>query len=206
LDFRDTFRVPSAIDKEEPVDRTGRVSTLRKASAAMQIHLSRQQLLVVEPTVLSAADPEQWFALGLVFGAYLLPGGVANFSAGPVGERPSWDNLRRQLKWRSRVLCTFRRRASAPVTILSAFERTGWREGLVPDPLPPLVDPVRARRRLEMAVKNLNRRLPKRTLRFRHDAGAGGVWWESCPTGPPSDSGYRIGRLGTDGRAELTTR
>ena len=108
---------------------------------------------------------------------------------GPAGPPlPHWDGVRRQLWLGARLLRQFRQPAPVQAAVLAAFQARGWAAGHAPDPVPrePGDTDEEARQRLHEAVKNLNRRLPPGTIRFRTDGGTG-LWWEYAPAG--SDTG-----------------
>ena len=108
------------------------------------------------------------------------PGSPDPSSRGPP--LPHWDPVRRQLWLGPRLLRQFRQPAPVQVAVLAAFQGCGWAAGHAPDPVPrePGDTDEDARRRLHEAVKNLNRGLPRGTIRFRAD-GATGLWWEYVP-------------------------
>ena len=102
--------------------------------------------------------------------------------ADPTPPLPHWDPVRRQLWLGARLLRQFRQPAPVQVAVLAAFQARGWAAGHAPDPVPrePWETDEDVRRRLHEAVKNLNRGLPRGTIRFRAD-GATGLWWEYAP-------------------------
>ena len=95
---------------------------------------------------------------------------------------PEWDPVRRQLRLSSRVLKEFRQPAPNQITVLDAFQTASWPRR-IDDPLPPFFgnDQTAAKQRLHETIKNLNRALPRRTIRFRGDGSGRGVLWESWP-------------------------
>ena len=100
-----------------------------------------------------------------------------------VGPRvPDWNGGLGELWLGGEFLCEINP-ASYPAMILAAFQSHGWAAGHIPNPLPSepgeSADDVRGR--LENAVKNLNRKLPAGTLRFRPTHSGAGVRWEYAP-------------------------
>jgi hypothetical protein len=95
---------------------------------------------------------------------------------GPLG-RPCWDGERRVLWWRGRVVKELRREAPGQEPVLAAFEARGWPER-VDDPLEDEVG-VDPKQRLRDTVKNLNRGLPRATIRFHTDGTGRRLVWEA---------------------------
>jgi hypothetical protein len=95
-----------------------------------------------------------------------------------VPARPVWDPVRRRLWLGERLLRAFGRAAPGQAAVLDAFQAHRWTRRPFPDPLPPEPgeEPGSARRRLHETVKNLNRGLPRVTIRFRENGRV--VWWE----------------------------
>jgi hypothetical protein len=93
---------------------------------------------------------------------------------------PSWDAEGRCLWLGDRLLLRFRQPAPHQTRLLEAFEEQRWLGGHIDDPLPrfDLENDEDAKRRLHETIKNLNRRLPAGTIRFRGDGTGQGVWWE----------------------------
>lgn len=90
--------------------------------------------------------------------------------------RPTWDDQRHELRVGSVVIKQFKWRASNQETILTAFEEEEW-PPRIDDPLPqdPEIDP---KRRLNDAIKSLNRRQKTPILRFHGDGSGQGIYWE----------------------------
>jgi hypothetical protein len=76
------------------------------------------------------------------------------------------------------VIRPYERFAPRQAVLLSAFETRGWPTEPIPDPfLPERGDDAEdARKRLRATVENLNRELPRGTIRFRVIGTY--VWWE----------------------------
>ena len=89
---------------------------------------------------------------------------------------PTWDDQRHELRVGSVVIKQFKWRASNQETILNAFEEEQW-PPRIDDPLPqdPEIDP---KRRLNDAIKSLNRRQKTPILRFHGDGSGQGIYWE----------------------------
>lgn len=90
---------------------------------------------------------------------------------------PHWDGIRRLCLGR-RVLREFHRVAPRQAALLAAFEEHGWAASPIRNPFMPEPGegPDDARRHLRLTVQNLNRALPKWTIRFRDNGDR--VWWE----------------------------
>jgi hypothetical protein len=90
--------------------------------------------------------------------------------------RPRWDGVRLWLG--DCVIRPYERFAPRQAVLLSAFEARGWPTEPIADPFPPepCDDPEDARKRLRATVENLNRELPRGTIRFRVIGTC--VWWE----------------------------
>jgi hypothetical protein len=93
---------------------------------------------------------------------------------------PHWDADARQLWLGGVLLKEFRQPAQNQTALLDAIEARGWVIGHVSNPLPRERDEseTEAQERLHETIKNLNRGMPPRTIRFRGDGSGRGVWWE----------------------------
>lgn len=91
--------------------------------------------------------------------------------------RPAWDAASRTLSWGGKVAKQLHREASGQEVILAAFEAAGWPER-IDNPLPEdrADEP---KQRLRDTVKNLQRGIAPRTIRFRTDGRGRGVRWEA---------------------------
>jgi hypothetical protein len=115
-------------------------------------------------------------------------GGCALRLAEPGGTAgvPSWDPVRRELRWRAALVKQFRLPAPNQELILAVFEEEGWAE-YIDDPLPSRAgqDP---KQRLHDTIKSLNRNQRHRVLHFRGDGSGRRVGWEPAaalaPYGP----------------------
>jgi hypothetical protein len=112
--------------------------------------------------------------------------------AGAAPGLPFWDPIRRRLWLGDRLLLAFGRRAPVREALLAACQARGWAAGYHEQPLPPEhgEPPDQVRGRVHEAVRNLNARLARGTLRFHQDPAGTGVWWE---VGPPPDEGHAAG-------------
>ena len=101
-------------------------------------------------------------------------------SASPAGLLPFWDAQGRRLWLDGAVLKVFRQPAPNQTRLLDVFQETGWIETHIDDPLPPEPheDEQDVKRRLHETLKNLNRGLPRGSIRFRGDGTGQGVRWE----------------------------
>ncbi len=95
---------------------------------------------------------------------------------------PHWEMEARRLWLGDRLLLQFRQPAPHQTRLLQAFEEQRWVSGHIDDPLPrsEVENDEDAKRRLHETIKNLNRRLPGGTIRFRGDGTGQGVRWEYC--------------------------
>jgi hypothetical protein len=93
---------------------------------------------------------------------------------------PSWDAQTRRLWLGNRLLKEFRQPAPHQTRLLDVFEKQGWLHGHIADPLFAREHESEqdAKRRLHETLKNLNRALPARTIRFRGDGTGQGIFWE----------------------------
>ena len=91
---------------------------------------------------------------------------------------PSWDGGLAELWFCGRRVKRFLQLAPRQVEILAAFEAMGW-PPRIDDPLPPFVEGGEedAKERLHVAIGNLNRHLPRGTIRFGGDGTGRGIRW-----------------------------
>jgi hypothetical protein len=92
-------------------------------------------------------------------------------------EVPFWDEERRELWFRNRLVKCFRQPAPNQEAILQAFQEEGWPHR-IDDPLSPN-GKVKPKVRLHDTVKFLNHQAT-RLLRFRGDGTGEAVCWEVC--------------------------
>lgn len=88
---------------------------------------------------------------------------------------PRWDEEKRLLVWRGRIIKSFRVPAPNQELILSALEQDGW-PPQIDDPLP-VTAFVNPKVRLHDAIKGLNRHQVHRLLRFEGNGNGRGVCW-----------------------------
>jgi hypothetical protein len=91
---------------------------------------------------------------------------------------PRWDRDRQELRVGSIVVKRFKVPAANQETILAAFEEEGW-PPRIDDPLSPHGD-LPPKRRLQAAIKSLNRNQKRPLIRFLGDGSGQGVRWEFC--------------------------
>ena len=97
--------------------------------------------------------------------------------------RPQWLVAGLQLRLGDRLIREFRNNAPCQVLMLDAFEAQHWPDEPIPNPLSrtPGESADEVRQRLVDTVKNLNRELPRGTIRFRVVPGAVRVAWQYAP-------------------------
>lgn len=102
------------------------------------------------------------------------PGGPSPASA--AAARPSWDDVPRELRVGRVLIKRFVQPALMQAAILAAFQESGWPHE-IDDPLRPTpgIDP---KRRLNDAVKSLNRCQRANVIRFRTARRGTAIRWE----------------------------
>jgi hypothetical protein len=90
-------------------------------------------------------------------------------------EKPTWNQDRRELSFRGKVVKSYRVPSPNQEHILNAFQEEEWPE-FIHDPLPPAGD-MEPHRRLQATIKSLNRRQSNNLIRFRGNGGDR-VFWE----------------------------
>lgn len=93
---------------------------------------------------------------------------------------PQWDSLRRELCLAAELVKRFNRPAPNQENILSTFQEQHWPQWIA-DPFPVAADQQERppSRRLQDAIRALNRNQLIRLIHFRGDGKGGGVVWES---------------------------
>jgi hypothetical protein len=93
---------------------------------------------------------------------------------------PYWDALGRRLWLGGILLKEFQQPSPNQTRLLDVFQEEGWVLAHIDDPLPlaPWEKEKDAKRRLHDTIKNLNRGLPRGTIRFRGDGTGQGVRWQ----------------------------
>jgi hypothetical protein len=91
---------------------------------------------------------------------------------------PKWDCVHQELRIGAIVVKRFRVPAASQGAILAAFEEEAW-PPRIDDPLPPQLN-VPPKRRLQEAIRSLNRNQKQPLIRFYGDGNAQGVLWEFC--------------------------
>jgi hypothetical protein len=112
-------------------------------------------------------------------------GGREKAAEGRRSVLPHWDGDSRTLWLGPERIKEFLRPAPSQEAILAGFESQGWDRGHVANPLPveSWESAEEAKARLHETIKNLNRGLPRDTIRFRGDGTGTGVRWAyCCPT------------------------
>ncbi len=89
---------------------------------------------------------------------------------------PEWDSVRHELRVGGLLVKQFKLPSPNQETILSAFEEEGW-PAQIDDPLPPHPDQD-PKRRLQDALKGLNRAQKNHLLRFMGDGTGQGILWK----------------------------
>ncbi len=100
----------------------------------------------------------------------------ASQSAGQAS-LPKWDCNRRELWFNGQLVKQFKLPSANQETIIVAFEEERWAPR-VDDPLPPTPD-IDPKRRLNDAIKSLNRRQKHQCIRFMGDGRGTGIIWEA---------------------------
>jgi hypothetical protein len=89
---------------------------------------------------------------------------------------PVWDSVRRELRYRNRIVKRYRVPAANQELILAAFQEEGWPQ-FIDDPLPPR-DELDPKRRLQATIKSLNRNQLVRLIRFHGNGNGLQIYWE----------------------------
>ena len=95
-----------------------------------------------------------------------------------TNELPSWDATRHLLTFHGQLVKHFKSPAHNQELILSTLQEVGWPTH-VDDPLPPSPD-LDAKRRLNDAIRCLNKNQVNVLLHFRCDGTGQGILWEVC--------------------------
>jgi hypothetical protein len=105
---------------------------------------------------------------------------MGSAARGPGADLPHWDAGCRRLWLGGVLLKEFRQPSPHQTRLLDVFQEQGWAITHIDDPL--LIEPGEreedAKRRLHDTIKNLNRGLPRGTIRFRGDGTGQGVLWQ----------------------------
>jgi hypothetical protein len=111
-------------------------------------------------------------------------GGDGPLTAADIMIRPQWDEDEGCLSLGRYLLKKYRKKSSAQVKLLTAFESAHWPMEPIANPLQPELGdtPDDLRDRLHNTVKNLNKELPARTIRFWVEGDQ--VGWRYSP--PPN--------------------
>lgn len=104
---------------------------------------------------------------------------LASGDSNTGGSLPYWDGLSRRLWLGGILLKEFQQPSQNQTRLLDVFQEEGW-DAHIDDPLPlaPWEKEEDAKRRLHDTIKNLNRGLPRGTIRFRGDGTGQGVRWQ----------------------------
>ena len=97
---------------------------------------------------------------------------------------PKWLPERRELRVGNLIVKQFKLPARNQETILAAFEEEGW-PIRIDDPLPPHGE-QEPKRRLQHAIRKLNRHQKHPLVQFRSDGTGRGIRWELKGEPPPS--------------------
>lgn len=90
--------------------------------------------------------------------------------------KPHYDDQRRELSYRGKVVKALRQKAENQEAVLRAFEEDGW-PSRIDDPLP-WKQGVDAKHRLSLTIQGLNRSL--KVIRFSTDGTGEGILWETA--------------------------
>lgn len=104
---------------------------------------------------------------------------LASGDSSTGGSFPYWEALCRRLWLGGILLKEFQQPSQNQTRLLDVFQEQGW-DAHIDDPLPlaPWEKEEDAKRRLHNTIKNLNRGLPRGTIRFRGDGTGQGVRWQ----------------------------
>jgi hypothetical protein len=84
---------------------------------------------------------------------------------------PRWDEAARELRYRTRLLKVYRKNpAKNQIDLIEAFHRAGWSRSIP--------DPFKDTRKLNQTLRDLNRALSDKAIRFVGDGTGEGVKWE----------------------------
>jgi hypothetical protein len=98
-------------------------------------------------------------------------------SSNRVRALPIWDQLRRELKYKNRLVKRFRVPAANQELILQAFQEECWPR-CIDDPLPPVTSQD-AKERLQATIKGLNRHQLASVLRFHGNGNGQQIFWDA---------------------------
>lgn len=90
---------------------------------------------------------------------------------------PEWDAVRRQLRYRGKVIKRYRVPAQNQELVLTAFQESGWPE-FIDDPLRPAADQD-SKERLQATIKSLNRNQLARSISFHGNGNGQQVYWKA---------------------------
>ncbi len=102
---------------------------------------------------------------------------------------PEWDPVRRELRYRGKILKRYRVPAQNQELVLTAFQESGWPE-FIDDPLPPAAGQD-SKERLQATIKSLNRNQLLHEIRFHGNGNGQQVYWEAIATERHRKSGRR---------------
>jgi hypothetical protein len=103
---------------------------------------------------------------------------------------PDWDPIRRELRYRGKVIKRYRVPAQNQELILTAFQESGWPE-CIDDPLPPSLDQD-SKERLQTTIKSLNCSQLSRALRFHGNGDGQQVYWQAAVPAKTKGAASRV--------------
>jgi hypothetical protein len=103
---------------------------------------------------------------------------------------PAWDTVRRELRYRGKVIKRYRVPAQNQELILTAFQESGWPE-CIDDPLPPSLAQD-SKERLQATIKSLNRSQLSRALRFHGNGNGQQVYWQAAVSAKTKSAASRV--------------
>lgn len=98
--------------------------------------------------------------------------------------RPTWNEVRRELKVNGILVKRFRVPAPNQQLVLAVFQESDWFEH-VDDPLPPSLD-VDPKVRLHSTINGLNRNQKNPLVRFHGNGSGDGIYWQFNQSGTAS--------------------
>jgi hypothetical protein len=90
---------------------------------------------------------------------------------------PEWDEARRELRYRGKIVKRFRVPASNQSLVLTAFQEDGW-PAFIDDPICPDLDQD-SKKRLQVTIKALNRNQICPLIKFHGNGNGLQIYWEA---------------------------
>jgi hypothetical protein len=167
--------VSHAAEVHEPMSQTRRFEVLgtRPFLRNSCFVLSDHAIMMISQQF--RARPRRSIRLTIAAPSGLLPPTVQN-GASAQQFVPQWHSERRELRLRGQLIKQFRGPAANQEWIIRAFHEEQW-AARIDDPLPPIADRD-SQRRLNDAIKNLNRHQAHPLISFHGDGTGRGILWE----------------------------